>query len=81
MPNPEVIRKITPYRDINDVLFFLSEGIEKIFGSDLVGIYLTGSLSYGDFNSSRSDIDLTVIIKEPAKKNQIESDRINQKSS
>ncbi len=29
-------------------------------------MYLTGSLSYGDFNEKRSDIDLAVVLKKPA---------------
>jgi len=57
----EHIKKITPYRDINDILFFLAIGIKDIFGQDLIGFYLTGSLSYGDFVEGRSDIDLAVI--------------------
>jgi len=48
---------IVPYRDIGDLLDFLAAGIKNIFGGDLTGFYLTGSLSYGDFEPRRSDID------------------------
>ncbi|MFA6096037.1 MAG: aminoglycoside adenylyltransferase domain-containing protein [Candidatus Paceibacterota bacterium] len=66
MENLEHIKKATPHKVINNVLCFLTEGIQNIFADDLVGIYLTGSLSYGDFNKERSDIDLAVVLKNPA---------------
>lgn len=72
MKNLEHIKKATPYQDINDVLYFLAEGIQNIFGLDLAGFYLTGSLSYGDFDEGRSDIDLAVVLKEPASREKIE---------
>lgn len=58
--------KATQYKDINEIINKSSDGILKIFGSQLVGIYLFGSLSYGDFNLERSDIDLVTIISKPA---------------
>ncbi len=64
MKNLEHIKKATPYQDINDVLYFLAQGIERILGANLVGLYLTGSLSYGDCEEGRSDIDLAVILQE-----------------
>ncbi len=72
MEDLEHIKKITPYRDINDALYFLAEGVRNIFGDSLVGIYLTGSLSYGDFDEGRSDIDLAVVLKEKALPEKIE---------
>ncbi len=72
MKNLEYLKKTTPYQNINDVLYFLAEGIQNIFGDNLVGIYLTGSLSYGDFNKKRSDIDLAVVLKKPASPEKIE---------
>ncbi|MBU4338876.1 DUF4111 domain-containing protein [Patescibacteria group bacterium] len=71
MGNLRHIKKITPYQDINNVLYFLAEGIRNIFGDNLVGMYLTGSLSYGDFNKKRSDIDLVVVLKKPASSKKI----------
>jgi predicted nucleotidyltransferase len=56
----------TTHRDVNEVLHSLKEGIMRILGENLVGFYLTGSLSYGDFNQENSDIDLLVVIKKPA---------------
>jgi hypothetical protein len=57
---------VTVYPDINQIINTLSDGIVDIFGDKLVGIYLFGSLSYGDFNPARSDIDLVTILKNPA---------------
>lgn len=71
MKNIEQIKKVTPYKDINDVLYFLARGIRNIFSDDLVGIYLTGSLSYGDFDEGRSDTDLAVILEKPASSEKI----------
>jgi len=51
--------KPPPNEDINKVLSALKQGIQDIFGENLVGFYLTVSLSYGDFNLDRSEeIDL-----------------------
>jgi predicted nucleotidyltransferase len=57
----EQIKKITPYKHVNEVLFVLVKGILEILGNKVIGIYLFGSLSYEDFISNRSDIDLLVI--------------------
>lgn len=66
MKNLDHIQSATPHQDISDVLSFLARGIRDLFGDDLVGFYLAGSLSYGDFVADRSDIDLTVLLKSPA---------------
>lgn len=57
-------KNITPYQDVNEVISVVSEGVVSIFGDKLVGIYLFGSLSYGDFNPDSSDIDFVSIVKE-----------------
>ena len=61
----EEIQKITPYQDINNVLAAYVAGAEGILGDNLVGIYLSGSLAYGDFVQQRSDVDLQVVVNEP----------------
>jgi len=89
MENIEHIKRATPYRDINDVLYFLADGIQRIFGDDLIGLYLTGSLSYGDFVEGRSDIDLAVVLKisvaadvvEAIKKLHLDAGRVSDKWS
>ncbi|MDO8497455.1 MAG: nucleotidyltransferase domain-containing protein, partial [bacterium] len=63
--------KVTPYDDINQVLDILSKEVKEIFDKDLIGLYLTGSLSYGDFNMDRSDIDLLVVLKKAVSDEQL----------
>lgn len=67
-----VIKKITKYGDINGVIDFLALGVEDIFGRVLTGFYLTGSLTYGDFEPGRSDIDLAAVLEAPSNPEQIE---------
>jgi hypothetical protein len=55
----------TPYPDINAVLDNLTRETRDILRDNLVGLYLTGSLSYGDFNRDSSDIDLVAIVQRP----------------
>jgi predicted nucleotidyltransferase len=59
------LRNPTPYQDINEVLQALVQGFVDVFADNLVGVYLFGSLSYGDFNPESSDIDLMVIVHRP----------------
>lgn len=51
----------TPYPDANIVLHQLLSEVQTILGDQLVGMYLYGSLAYGDFNPQRSDIDFLVV--------------------
>lgn len=53
---------ITPYDDINAIVLYISQGLQAILNQNLIGFYLLGSLTYGDFNPDSSDIDLVAII-------------------
>lgn len=66
-------KRITKYKDINKVLHSLTAGMVHILGENLVGVYLTGSLSYGDFNPENSDIDLLTILKNPVSQEKLEA--------
>src|SRR5262249_13262761 len=55
-------KRVTPYPDIDALLTSLTERITSVLGDNLIGIYLTGSLSYKAFNPDKSDIDLVVIL-------------------
>jgi len=57
---------------VDQVISELSENIREALGSNLVGFYLFGSLTYGGFNEQSSDIDLMAILKEPATPSQLE---------
>jgi len=65
------IREITPYQEINEFLASFVDRVMNILSDNLSGIFLTGSLSYGDFNEGTSDIDLTVILNNPASSNEL----------
>jgi predicted nucleotidyltransferase len=58
-------KNVTSYRDINKIIVSMAQGISKIFNKNLIGIYLFGSLTYGDFNKESSDVDMVTILKNP----------------
>jgi predicted nucleotidyltransferase len=51
----------TPYPDVNKILNLLLTSVQGILGNQLVGVYLYGSLSSGDFDPETSDIDFLVV--------------------
>ena len=54
----------TPHSAINELLQDLLGRVQKIVGSEFVGMYLYGSLASGDFQPNRSDIDVVVVTGE-----------------
>ncbi|MDQ5972063.1 MAG: hypothetical protein QG553_222 [Patescibacteria group bacterium] len=56
------MQQLTEYNDVNKVLDLLSTGLQSLLGDNLVGLYLTGSLTYGGFNSGSSDIDFLAVL-------------------
>lgn len=54
----------TPYPDINALLHHLLAGIRHILGAQVVGMYLYGSLSGGDFDPTSSDVDFLVVTED-----------------
>ena len=53
----------TPFPDVNALVSELFEGVRGILGSQLVGMYLDGSLAYGDFDRD-SDIDFIAVTRD-----------------
>lgn len=51
----------TPYEEVNRLLSFMLAHIQAILGDQLVGMYLYGSLSLGDFDPASSDVDFWVV--------------------
>jgi predicted nucleotidyltransferase len=51
---------VTAYAEINDLLNDLLTQMQAVLGQKLVGVYLYGSLVWGDFDRESSDIDLVV---------------------
>ena len=54
----------TPYDDVNTLLLVLLAKIQAVLREKLVGLYLYGSLSLGDFDPQSSDIDFLVVTTE-----------------
>ncbi|MBX7045508.1 MAG: nucleotidyltransferase domain-containing protein [Ignavibacteria bacterium] len=57
--------------DINDRLGYFFTSIEKTLSGNIVNAYLTGSIVTKDFYPRKSDIDLTIIVKEIFNKEQL----------
>ncbi len=57
------MRAATGHADVDEVLGMLSDGIVTALGENLVGFYLTGSLTYGGFDRGSSDIDYLVAMR------------------
>ncbi|HEY3947487.1 aminoglycoside adenylyltransferase domain-containing protein [Phenylobacterium sp.] len=63
MPKPQdgaAARQPTPYDDLNAVLAHLVEGVRRLLGDNLVGVYLQGSFAVGD-HTPWSDCDFIVV--------------------
>lgn len=56
---------LTAYPEINVILAEWVNGVKAILAANVVGLYLSGSLAYGDFVADRSDIDLQAVVKHP----------------
>src|SRR5215831_9466804 len=52
------------YPDVVTVVRSLQNGIPGTLGDTLVGLYLTGSLSYGGFDYASSDIDFLALCRQ-----------------
>jgi hypothetical protein len=50
--------------DVLGVIRALQGGIPRVLGDTLVGLYLTGSLSYGGFDPTSSDIDFLALCRQ-----------------
>ena len=64
---------VTPYSAINTVLTEWVEGLKRLLGKKIVGLYLSGSLAYGDFVVDRSDIDLQAVVRRPLTTDELRS--------
>jgi predicted nucleotidyltransferase len=56
---------ITPYPAVNTLLAQIVPDLQRTLADTLRGIYLYGSLVWGDFDPINSDIDLTVVLSTP----------------
>jgi hypothetical protein len=56
---------LSPHDDVNAIVMRLARAIDEIVGDHLVALYLTGSLTYGDFDRGSSDIDYLAVLNRP----------------
>jgi hypothetical protein len=59
--SPLQTNRPTKYPEINKLLDLLLNSASQVLGNQLVGMYLYGSLSSGDFDPETSDIDFLVV--------------------
>jgi len=64
---------MTPYDDVNAVLTLLSDGMTALLGKQLLGLYLTGSLTYGGFDPGSSDIDFLAVLSKVLSSEQLQA--------
>ena len=64
---------LTKYPDVGEIVDFFVRGVVPALEGNVLGVYLTGSLSYGAFNYGSSDIDITVIVKRPVSRGEVDS--------
>lgn len=62
----------TPYSDVNTLLLLLLARVQTILRKKLIGCYLYGSLSLGDFDPESSDIDFLIVTTEELTGNVLE---------
>lgn len=55
---------LTPYEEVDALLHFMLVRVQNMLGDRLVGFYLYGSLSLGDFDPASSDVDFLVVTSE-----------------
>jgi len=67
------MKDATPYPAINTMLTEWVEGAKRLLGKNIVGLYLSGSLAYGDFVPERSDIDLEAVVCSPLTQEELRS--------
>jgi hypothetical protein len=58
---------------VDNLLDTYKARIHELFTDELVGIYLTGSIVFGEFYEGKSDVDLTVLLKSPLDIDSVES--------
>ena len=64
---------VTRYPAINAVLTEWADGLKRMLGKKIVGLYLSGSLAYGDFVPERSDIDLQAVTRSALTEDELRS--------
>lgn len=55
------LANLTVYEDVNSILNTMQRSLQTILGTRLIGFYLYGSLSLGDFDPASSDVDFLIV--------------------
>lgn len=63
----------TKYSDINKMLQSLLSRMQEELGGELIGLYLYGSLVWGDFDYDISDIDLVAVLSSDITEKEVSS--------
>lgn len=66
------MNELTPHAEVNEIIAVMTQEVQGLIGDELVGLYLTGSVTYGDFNPGRSDIDFLAVMKTPLTKEKMD---------
>ncbi len=66
------MKYISNYPAVNEILKTYTEKVTILLGQNLMGVYLFGSLTYGDFDPKSSDIDLMVLVDNPLTQDEID---------
>ncbi len=53
--------RLTAYSEVNALLLFMLARVQEVLEEELVGFYLYGSLSLGDFDPASSDVDFLIV--------------------
>ena len=62
----------TPYSELNEVLESLVDGLNRVLGEELIGVYLQGSFAVGGFDE-HSDVDFAVVVEGSLVDNRVEA--------
>ncbi len=65
--------QLTPYADVNILLESLLSNLQSIFQEKIVGLYLYGSLTAGDFDPGISDVDLLAVTSSEVSETEFEA--------
>lgn len=55
---------IIQHEDVHGICEMLVENLKRILHERLLGVYLTGSLAYGDFDRDSSDLDFLIVLQD-----------------
>ncbi len=69
--NEATLGAITPYNEINNLIAAWAHGVREHLADNVIGLYLGGSLTYGDFVPQRSDIDLQAVVRSQLKQDEL----------